>query len=94
MTKRRLECSVRGRVQLVMYRDFTRRNARRLGLTGTVQNMSDGSVRVVAEGEEDALRKFLARLHKGPIFARVENVEESWNEATEEFKTFEIVYYH
>lgn len=93
MTKRRLECRVRGRVQLVMYRDFTKRNARRLGIVGTVQNMNDGSVRVVAEGEEDVLRKFLSRLQKGPIFARVDKVEEIWNEATGEFKTFEIIYY-
>ncbi|MCR4330312.1 MAG: acylphosphatase [Patescibacteria group bacterium] len=92
MTKRRLECRVRGRVQLVMYRDFTKRNARRLGIVGTVQNMNDGSVRVVAEGEEDALRKFLTRLQKGSILARVGKVEEVWNEATGEFKTFEIIY--
>ncbi|MCR4328215.1 MAG: acylphosphatase [Patescibacteria group bacterium] len=92
MTKRRLECCVRGRVQLVMYRDFTKRNARRLGIVGTVQNMNNGSVHVVAEGEEDALRKFLSRLHKGPIFARVDKVEETWNKATGEFKTFEIIY--
>lgn len=83
---------MRGRVQLVMFRDFTRRNARRLGITGTVQNMNDGSVRVIAEGEENALRKFLTCLHKGPIFARVDKVEEAWNEATGGFKTFEIIY--
>ena len=83
-----------GRVQLVMFRDFTRRNAKKLDITGTVQNRSDGSVHVVAEGEEDALRKFLARLHRGPIFARVDKVEEVWSEATGEFKTFEIIYYH
>ncbi|MCR4306509.1 MAG: acylphosphatase [Candidatus Yonathbacteria bacterium] len=92
MTKRRLECSITGRVQLVMFRDFTRRSAKRLGITGIVQNMNDGSVRVVAEGEEDALRKLLARLHEGPIFARVDKMEEAWNEATGEFKTFEIIY--
>ncbi len=94
MAKKRMECNIAGRVQLVMFRDFTRRNARGLGITGTVQNMSDGSVHVVAEGERDVLRKLLARLHKGPVFARVDKVEEAWSEATGEFKTFEIIYYH
>ncbi len=91
MTKR-IECRVRGRVQLVMYRDFTARNARALHLTGTVKNLEDGSVSVVAEGEENALTALVQKLKRGPILAHVEHVEVAWKDATGEFSDFRIVY--
>lgn len=90
--QKRIECLVFGRVQMVMYRDFTTRNARALGLTGIVKNRDDGSVSVIAEGEESALENFVAKLKKGPILASVERVELAWKEATREFSDFCIVY--
>lgn len=77
---------------MVMFRDFAQRKARGLGLVGTVQNLPDGSVAVVAEGEEEPLKKFIALLHKGSIFAKVEGVETKWIEATEEFYDFRIIF--
>ncbi len=90
--QKRLECFIFGRVQLVMFRDFTQRQARALGLTGTVKNLKAGSVLVVAEGEEDKLDQLLAYLKNGPILAKVERVEEKWLEATSEFSDFKIVF--
>jgi acylphosphatase len=77
---------------MVMYRDFAQRKARGLGVVGTVQNLPDGSVAVVAEGEEETLKKYIALLHKGSIFAKVEGVETKWGETKSEFRRFEIVY--
>lgn len=77
---------------MVMYRDFTQRKARKLGLVGTVQNMKDGSVAVVAEGEEEILKKFIALLRKGSVFAKVERVEIKWMEAMGEFHDFRIIF--
>ena len=71
---KRLECYVFGRVQMVMFRDFACRKAKGLKLTGAVKNLKGGEVYVIAEGEEEKLRLFLAKLEKGPIFARVECV--------------------
>ncbi|MDP3957837.1 MAG: acylphosphatase [bacterium] len=90
---KRLECEISGRVQLVMYRDFAQRKAQSLGLVGTVENLENGNVYVVAEGEEESLRRFLEDLKKGPLFARVTNVEEKWLEPTREFKNFSVIYY-
>lgn len=90
--QKRIECQISGRVQLVMYRDFSTRTARALGLCGTVQNMNDGSVFLVAEGEETILRTFIEKLKKGPILARVEDVRVSWGEPTGEFSDFHIIY--
>lgn len=91
MTKR-VECIVTGRVQMVMYRDFTARSARKLGLVGTVCNHEDGSVFVVAEGEEIALSKFILLLEKGPVLSRVENVAVVWAPAVGEYTAFTISY--
>lgn len=89
---RRLEARVYGRVQMVLFRDFTRRNAIRLGLLGFVRNETDGGVLVVAEGEEQALKQFLSKIGQGPMFARVEDVEIEWKDAKGEFTDFFIAY--
>lgn len=91
--EKRLECRVTGRVQLVMFRDFTQRKASSLGLSGTVENKRDGSVVVVAEGEHSKLEQLLLLLRSGSILSRVDNVEAKWSEATGEFSDFKIVYY-
>lgn len=90
--KKRIECSVFGRVQLVMYRDFATRKARGLGVVGEVANRADGSVRVVAEGEERALLDFIKELNKGSLLSHVEEVDVTWREATGEFADFTIDY--
>ena len=90
--KKRLECLIFGRVQLVMFRDFTKRKARSLGLTGTVENLKDGSVLAVAEGEEDKLNQWLEYIKKGPLLAEVERVETKWPEVTGEFRDFKILF--
>ena len=88
----RLEAIVTGKVQLVMYRDFVQRHASGLKLTGEVQNLSDGTVRVRAEGSREQLEKLVEKLHKGPLLARVDEVQPTWFLATGEYKKFIINY--
>lgn len=88
----RLEAVVSGRVQLVMYRDFATRKARGLKLVGEVQNLEDGTVRVVAEGEREKLNRYVEKLTRGPLLARVEQVRVSWLPATNAHTTFLIQY--
>lgn len=94
--QKRLECKITGLVQGVMFRDFVKRTAQKLGLTGTVENRPDGSVFVVAEGKEEQLKKFIPMLKKKPLIsrmvARIEDIEEYWDEATGEFPDFQILY--
>jgi acylphosphatase len=66
---------VTGRVQGVGYRYFVWRQADALGVGGYARNRTDGSVEVVAEGNEAALADFEARLREGPSFAEVANLE-------------------
>jgi len=66
--------SVEGRVQGVGFRAFARREAVGLGLTGFARNTPEGLVEVLAQGEQDALDKFVDRLRVGPRLAAVGHV--------------------
>lgn len=89
--ERRLDAVVAGRVQGVGYRYFVVDRARALGLSGWVANLPGGSVRTVAEGPEEALRRLLADLWDGPPAAWVESVSEAWSRPTGEFGGFHVV---
>ena len=83
---------VSGRVQMVMYRDFAERKAKSLGIAGTVRNLPDGTVEVVAEGEKETLEGYLVLLRQGPILADVKDVRVLWGTPTEAFQRFSILY--
>ncbi len=90
--KKELYARVNGRVQLVMYRDFVKRNARALGLVGYVKNLPDGSVEVVAQGKEESLLKLIERMHHGSLLSHVDDIAIEWNETSIQFAGFDIVY--
>lgn len=90
--QKRLECQINGRVQMVMFRDFVTRNARSRGVVGSVKNNVDGSVFVVAEGEESKLRELLELIHEGSFLSRVDTVSEKWSEDLGGYKNFDILY--
>jgi acylphosphatase len=92
VSNQRIEAIVRGRVQGVAFRHHTQVEANRLKLTGWVANRPDGTVRVVAEGPESALRRFATWLEVGPSAAWVENADIRWMMAANEFHGFEIRY--
>ncbi|MBA2322149.1 MAG: acylphosphatase [Deltaproteobacteria bacterium] len=72
---KRIQIRVQGRVQGVSYRDATRVEAERLGLTGWVRNLQDGAVVLEAQGDDDRLSALEAWCRVGPPSARVEAVE-------------------
>lgn len=69
---------VKGQVQGVGFRWWTRARALELGLAGSATNLADGRVEVVAEGPEEACRALLELLAGGP--GRVEFVAERWGQ--------------
>lgn len=66
---------VRGGVQGVLFRESTRMEAERLGVTGWVRNEYDGTVAVHLEGSRAAVAELVEWLHEGPRHARVQAVE-------------------
>jgi len=65
---------VSGRVQGVFFRASTRSEALRLGVAGHARNLADGSVEVIAGGDDEALDALEKWLRVGPPSARVDSV--------------------
>lgn len=88
---KRLRAVVSGRVQGVGFRDFVQRAATTRGLCGWVRNSDDGAgVELVAEGEEDALTSLVEALREGPRFARVDEVDCEYSDASGGFSKFSL----
>lgn len=66
---------ISGRVQGVYFRRFTKNKAQELGIKGTVKNRDDGRVEIIAQAGNALLDPFIQWCYKGPITARVDNVE-------------------
>jgi len=90
--RKEIEAIITGRVQMVMYRDFAERKARGLNIVGIVQNESDGSVFVIAQGEEEDLEKYFTLLKKGPTLSRVDNIETKERKELGKYALFNIVF--
>jgi acylphosphatase len=86
------EIIVEGRVQGVGYRDYVRRRALALGLTGYVMNLKDGRVRVHAEGAREVIEDLMRQLEKGPPLSRVEHVAVRWVLPGRRFAAFDVRY--
>jgi acylphosphatase len=75
MMRVRKRVRVSGHVQNVWFRDATRSEAERLGLSGWVRNLTDGRVEIEAEGPFDAVETLAVWAHAGPPRASVREVE-------------------
>lgn len=87
-----LHAVVHGYVQGVGFRYFASRKASSLSIRGYTRNRSDGSVEVVAQGTRSALENLLVALRQGPSAGEVDEVETTWREPTEHFRSFSIRY--
>jgi acylphosphatase len=90
MTRVRLR--IHGYVQGVSFRYYARQRAQMLSLTGWVRNCPDGTVEVVAEGADDAVRQFVSWAHRGPSAAEVERVDVDYEDPRGEPPSFRIVH--
>lgn len=89
---KRVRAEVSGRVQGVCFRAFTRDRARRLGVAGSVRNLPDGRVEIVAQGEESDVDSLLEWASQGPSHASVSNVSVEELEPRAELEDFRIEY--
>ena len=87
---KRVVIIAKGEVQRVGYRDEVERIARKLRLSGFVENIKPYDVRIVAEGEADIISRFIEqiRIKKYPI--DVEDIAVNFEDVKDEFEYFEI----
>lgn len=87
----RVAFKVHGFVQGVGYRYYVKRIADKLKIAGYVQNLDDGSVLVVAEAEEAALREFEKLLYVSIKHGiQVLNIEKANEESAEKLTDFNV----
>jgi acylphosphatase len=69
-----IDITVSGRVQAVGFRAFTRRNAVMLGVRGYVENLDDGRVHAILEGEDQQVEKLIELVRQGPRMSQVRDI--------------------
>lgn len=88
---RKVRILVSGRVQGVYFRAFTLKKANQLAVLGTVRNLPDGRVEIIAEAGTATIEKLISWSQKGPITARVDHIDVTELEPTNEFVSFSIL---
>lgn len=73
--KARVHVYISGRVQGVFYRSETVYEARKRKVTGWIQNLPDGKVEAVFEGEEAEVTKMVEFCRRGPPAAEVTSIQ-------------------
>jgi acylphosphatase len=91
MARSRLQLFYEGRVQGVGFRYTTKKVALEFEVTGTVRNLADGRVELIAEGDRNELEDFRGAIRDAGLAGFIRNETENWSEATNEFRGFEIV---
>jgi acylphosphatase len=84
----RVTAWVRGRVQGVGFRWWTRARALELGLAGWARNLEDGRVEVVAQGPPGSCEQLLVLLSGPGTPGRVDGVTHRWSETKPDVKGF------
>ncbi len=80
---------VKGKVQGVWFRKYTKHKAHELALKGFVKNKNDGNVSIMVEGDEEKVLVFIDWLFVGSPLSDVTSVEFSPGELVH-FTSFEI----
>jgi acylphosphatase len=69
-----IHCFIKGKVQGVWFRASTKNMADKLQVTGWVRNLLDGTVEVMANGNQNKIEAFYTWLKKGPKLAKVTEI--------------------
>lgn len=87
-----MRCIVSGKVQAVAYRAYAQDVAGQLNVVGYIRNLSDGTVEVVAQGDQVLLKEFVEYLHEGSVLAEVEGVAVEWGSIKKPYDDFSILH--
>ncbi len=86
----RVHVWVKGRVQGVGFRAHVQYSARQIGVTGWVRNVGYDIVEAVGEGEHKKLEQFVEAVKTGPVASQVDEANVEWQNATGEFRDFQL----
>ena len=72
---KRIHATVHGQVQGVFFRETTSQEAKKLGLSGWVRNLADGTVETEFQGEKETVERLLEWLPQGSAMSHVTRVD-------------------
>ena len=85
---KRLTAYVSGQIQKVGYRKRVIDIARALGLKGMIENLNDGRVKIIAEGDDEKLKWFESAIDIKNTLIQVSSIEMAYSAAGSEFSQF------
>jgi len=91
MNRSRLHIYYSGRVQGVGFRYTVKALATGFEVTGTIRNLSDGRVELVAEGTKEELEAFRRAIQDCEVGRFIRNENVGWSDGSGEYRGFEIV---
>jgi acylphosphatase len=91
MSRSRMQLLYSGSVQGVGFRYAARTTAAGFEVAGTVRNLSDGRVELIAEGERAELEAFRQAIRDSGLEHSIRDEIATWSEARGGFRGFEIV---
>lgn len=86
-----MEIFYSGRVQGVGFRYSVKALVSGFEVSGTVRNLPDGRVELIAESDKAELESFRRAIRESELGHFIQDERVSWEEATNEFRGFEIV---
>jgi acylphosphatase len=89
----RLTVVYSGRVQGVGFRMTVRQIACGYDVTGTVRNLPDGRVEIVAEGAKEELGAFLKGIAESELSGFIAKQQDTWSKAQGNLRGFSITHY-
>jgi len=90
MIQKRAIITVSGEVQGVGYRDIVSKIARKMKITGFVENIKPYDIRIVCEGAKENIYSFIEKLNIKKFPVDVEEIKFDFNEPSGEFEVFEV----
>ena len=91
MNRHRMHIFYSGNVQGVGFRFTVKQVATGFEVTGTVRNLPDGRVELMAEGTKTELEAFREAIRDAGLTACIRHEDMHWTEAQNDFRGFEIV---
>ena len=88
----RVHILISGKVQGVFFRQAMKVTSIKNSVYGSVQNLNDGRVEAILEGDADNVNTVIEWCYNGPANSRVESVEVKTEEPTGLFSSFDVLY--
>ena len=92
MVNTRVHIFISGKVQGVFFRQAMKVTSIKNSVYGSVQNLNDGRVEAILEGDADNVNTVIEWCYNGPANSRVESVEVKNEEPTGLFSSFDVLY--